>query len=86
LRLRASEPLLRGLIFCAGTIAGSVLKFPVLHLWSIARAREQAEAHTALAISADQTTFEVTASREADLVLFLVDGQAPFSRAGTMSG
>jgi hypothetical protein len=42
--------------------------------------------HTALAISADQTTFEVTASREADLVLFLVDRQAAFSRAGTMSG
>jgi hypothetical protein len=40
---------------------------------------------TALAIGANQTTFEVTASREADLVLFLVDRQAPFSRAGTMS-
>ncbi len=47
---------------------------------------KQAETHTALTISADQTTFEVTASQEADLVLFLVDRQAPFSRAGTMSG
>ena len=28
----------------------------------------------------------VGASREADLVLFLVDRQAPFSRAGTLSG
>ncbi|MDB5563713.1 MAG: pirin-related protein [Tardiphaga sp.] len=47
---------------------------------------QQAETHTALTISADQTALEVTASREADLVLFLVDRQAPFSRAGTMSG
>ena len=43
------------------------------------------ETHTALAISAD-TALDVTASREADLVLFLVDRQAPFSRAGTLSG
>jgi hypothetical protein len=34
-----------------------------------------------LAISAD-TALDVTASRAADLVLFLVDRQAPFSRAG----
>jgi len=47
---------------------------------------EQAETYAALAISADQTTFKVKASQEADLVLFLVDRQAPFSRAGTMSG
>ncbi len=47
---------------------------------------KQAETHTALTISADQTMIEVTASEEADLVLFLVDRQAPFSRAGTMSG
>jgi redox-sensitive bicupin YhaK (pirin superfamily) len=47
---------------------------------------EQAETHTALAISADTTALEVTAIREADLVLFLVDRQAPFSRAGTLSG
>ncbi|CAN7568485.1 pirin family protein [Phyllobacterium sp. LjRoot231] len=47
---------------------------------------KHAETHTALTISADQTTIEVTASQEADLVLFLVDRQAPFSRAGTMSG
>ena len=32
------------------------------------------------------TALDVTASREADLVLFLVDRQAPFSRAGTLSG
>ncbi len=47
---------------------------------------KQAETHTALTISADQTALEVTASREADLVLFLVNRQASFSRAGTMSG
>jgi quercetin 2,3-dioxygenase len=47
---------------------------------------KQAETHTALTFSADQTAFEVTASREADLVLFLVDRRASFSRAGTMSG
>jgi redox-sensitive bicupin YhaK (pirin superfamily) len=47
---------------------------------------QQAETHTALTISADQTALDVTASREADLVLFLVNRQAPFSRAGTMSG
>jgi quercetin 2,3-dioxygenase len=46
----------------------------------------QAGMHTALTISADQTMFEVTARPEADLVLFLVDRQAAFSRAGTMSG
>ncbi len=44
------------------------------------------EPHTALAISADTPALDVTASREADLVLFLVDRQAPFSRAGTLSG
>jgi hypothetical protein len=47
---------------------------------------KRAETHTALTISADQTGFEVTASREADLVLFFVDRQASFSRAGTLSG
>jgi redox-sensitive bicupin YhaK (pirin superfamily) len=47
---------------------------------------KQAETHTALLIDAAQTALEVTASREADLVLFLVDRQTPFSRAGTMSG
>lgn len=47
---------------------------------------ELAETHTALTISADKTALDVMASREADLVLFLVDRQAPFSRAGTMSG
>lgn len=47
---------------------------------------EQAETHTALTIGAGETALDVTAIREADLVLFLVDRQAPFSRAGTMSG
>jgi redox-sensitive bicupin YhaK (pirin superfamily) len=47
---------------------------------------EQAETHTALTIGADETAPDVTAIREADLVLFLVDRQASFSRAGTMSG
>jgi hypothetical protein len=46
---------------------------------------KQAETHTAITISGDQT-FRVTASQEADLVLFLVNRQAPFSRAGTLSG
>jgi redox-sensitive bicupin YhaK (pirin superfamily) len=39
---------------------------------------KQAETHAALTIGADQTTFEVTASEEADLVLSLVNRQAPF--------
>lgn len=47
---------------------------------------EQAEMHTALTIGADETALDVTAIRETDLVLFLVDRQAAFSRAGTMSG
>jgi redox-sensitive bicupin YhaK (pirin superfamily) len=47
---------------------------------------EQAETHAALTIGADETVLDVTASRGADLILFLVDQQAPFSRAGTMSG
>ena len=46
----------------------------------------QADSHTALTISAHQTVFEVTASREADIILFLVKQQAPFSRAATLSG
>jgi len=47
---------------------------------------EQAETHTALTIGPDQTALDVTAIQETDLVLFLVDRQAAFSRAGTMSG
>lgn len=47
---------------------------------------EQADTHTALTFGADQTAPDVTATREADLVLLLVDRQAAFSRAGTMSG
>ena len=47
---------------------------------------KQAETHTALTISADQTTFEVKASQEADLVLFLVDRESPIASAGTTSG
>jgi redox-sensitive bicupin YhaK (pirin superfamily) len=47
---------------------------------------EPAETHTALTIGADETALDMTAIRETDLVLFLVDRQAPFSRAGTMSG
>jgi quercetin 2,3-dioxygenase len=47
---------------------------------------KQAETHTALTIGAGGTVLDVTAMRETDLVLFLVNRQAPFSRAGTMSG
>jgi redox-sensitive bicupin YhaK (pirin superfamily) len=47
---------------------------------------QQAETHTALTIGAGETGLDVTAIREADLVLFLVGRQAAFSRAGTMSG
>nr|WP_245451676.1 pirin family protein [Mesorhizobium waimense] len=47
---------------------------------------QQAETHTALTIGADETALDVAAIQETDLVLFLVDRQAPFSRAGTMSG
>lgn len=47
---------------------------------------KQAETHTALTIGAGETVLDVTAMRETDLVLFLVNRQAPFSRAGTMSG
>ena len=46
----------------------------------------QADTHTALTISAHQTAFEVTARREADVILFLVNQQAPFSRAATLNG
>jgi redox-sensitive bicupin YhaK (pirin superfamily) len=46
----------------------------------------QTDTYTALTISAHQTAFEVTASREADIILFLVNQQAPFSRAATLSG
>jgi redox-sensitive bicupin YhaK (pirin superfamily) len=38
----------------------------------------QADTHTALTIRAHQTAFEVTASREANVIHFLVNQQAPF--------
>jgi redox-sensitive bicupin YhaK (pirin superfamily) len=47
---------------------------------------KQAETHVALTIGADEFAPEVTATRETDLVLFLVNRRAAFSRAGTMSG
>jgi redox-sensitive bicupin YhaK (pirin superfamily) len=47
---------------------------------------KQAETHTALTIRDDETGLDVTATRETDLVLFLVDRRAVFSRAGTLSG
>jgi hypothetical protein len=47
---------------------------------------QPAETHTALTFGADEAARDVTALTETDLVLFLVDRRAPFSRAGTLSG
>jgi redox-sensitive bicupin YhaK (pirin superfamily) len=47
---------------------------------------QQAETHTALTFGADESVRNVMALTETDLVLFLVDRRAPFSRAGTLSG
>lgn len=42
--------------------------------------------HAALMIGADETALNATATVESDLVVFLVDREALFSREGTMSG
>jgi quercetin 2,3-dioxygenase len=47
---------------------------------------QQAGTHTALMIDAEETTLEVMATMDTDLVLFLIDRGAKFSREGTMSG
>jgi redox-sensitive bicupin YhaK (pirin superfamily) len=53
---------------------------------AISAGDQQAETHTALTFGADEAARDVTALTETDLVLFLVDRRAPFSRAGTLSG
>jgi redox-sensitive bicupin YhaK (pirin superfamily) len=47
--------------------------------------QQEATTHTALMIGANETT-SVTATVESDLVLYLIDRNAPFSRDGTISG
>ena len=47
---------------------------------------QEAGTHTALTIGADEAAMDVTATAETDLVLFLIDRRAAFSREGTMSG
>jgi redox-sensitive bicupin YhaK (pirin superfamily) len=47
---------------------------------------EEAATHTALMIGANETAPDVTAATDADLVVFLVDRSAKFSREGTISG
>lgn len=42
--------------------------------------------HTALMIGADEPQFKVTATLDSDLVVFLVNRSAKYSREGTMSG
>ncbi len=48
--------------------------------------KQEIGTHTALMIGADETALGVTAPLEADLVVFLVDRSARFSREGTISG
>jgi redox-sensitive bicupin YhaK (pirin superfamily) len=48
--------------------------------------QQEAGTHTAVVIGANETALNVTASMESDLVVFLVDRNAKFSREGTMSG
>lgn len=47
---------------------------------------KRAATHTALTVSAADAAPEVTAAVDTDLVLFLVDRGAPYSRDGTLSG
>jgi len=47
---------------------------------------QEAGTNMALMIDGNETTLTVTATIKTDLVLFLVDRNAPFSREGTMSG
>lgn len=47
---------------------------------------QEAGTHTALMIGADETALDVTATLESDLVVFLVDRSARFTREGTISG
>ncbi|KFC65285.1 putative Pirin-like protein [Bosea sp. LC85] len=47
---------------------------------------QRADTHTALTIGPEEFALPVNASVDTDLVLFLVDRGAPFSRAGTISG
>lgn len=53
---------------------------------SVSVGNQRAETHTALTIEPDETALEATAKTDTDVVLFLVDRRAPFSRAGTISG
>jgi redox-sensitive bicupin YhaK (pirin superfamily) len=53
---------------------------------AVSAGQREAGTHTALMIGADETALNVTATMESDLVVFLVDRAAKFSREGTMSG
>ena len=47
--------------------------------------RQEAKAHAAIMIGADETP-DVTAAKDSDLVVFLVNRAAKFRREGTTSG
>jgi len=48
--------------------------------------QQEAATHTAVMIGADETALPVTATMDSDVVVFLVDRSANFSREGTISG
>ena len=48
--------------------------------------QQEAATHTAVMIGADETALTVTATMDSDVVVFLVDRSANFSREGTISG
>lgn len=52
----------------------------------ISAGQHEVGTHTALMLAADQADMNVTAVLETDLVVFLVDRNAKFSRGGTISG
>ena len=47
---------------------------------------QKAGTHTALTMGTDEAALDVTATVDTDLVLFLIDRRAAFSREGTISG
>ncbi|MQB40791.1 pirin family protein [Rhizobium sp. ICMP 5592] len=53
---------------------------------SVLVGHQEAGTHTALTIGADEAALDVTATANTDLVLFLIDRRARFSREGTISG
>lgn len=82
-------------LYDAHLSAGSSIDLPSLQgfdRWfyvfrgAVSVGQREAGTHTAIMIDADETALDVTATTDSDLVVFLVNRRASFSRQGTMSG